>query len=92
MKLRAILRGENLWTVSETVQALLAYPVTIDGEAMTEVQLKKRKATTTRILTLAVNDDLVDLVATHTDPALAWAALKAAFSTGDQNQIFTLMG
>ena len=92
LKLRTILRGENLWTIFETVQAPAAYPTTIDGEAMTEVQLRRSKAMATRILTLAVNDDLVDMVATHADPALAWAALKAAFSAGDQNQILTLMG
>lgn len=78
--------------MSETVHAQLAYLVTIDGEAMIEVQLRKRKATATKILTIAVNDDLVDMVATHTDPALAWAALKTSFSAGDQNQILMLMG
>jgi hypothetical protein len=92
LKLRAILRGENLWAISETVQNPVVYPATIDGEAMTEVQLRKRKATATRILTLAINDDLVDMVAAHADPALAWAALKTAFSAGDQNKILTLMG
>ena len=91
LKLRAILRGENLWSIIEAVQSPLAYPATIDGEQMTEVQLRKRKATATRILTLAVNDDIVDVVASHADPALAWAALKTAFSAGDQSQILTLM-
>ena len=61
----------------------MVYPATIDGEAMTKVQLRKKKATTTRILTLAVNDDLVDMVAAHADPALAWAALEIAFLAGD---------
>jgi hypothetical protein len=55
----------------------------IDGEAMIEVHLKKKKATAMRILTLAVCDDLVDMVATHTDPASTWRGLKTAFSAGD---------
>jgi hypothetical protein len=57
--------------------------VMIDGEAMIEVHLKKKKATAMRILTLAVCDDLVDMVATHTDPASTWRGLKTAFSAGD---------
>ena len=85
LKLRAILRGENLWSITESVQSPLAYPATIDGEQMTEVQLRKRKATATRILTLALNDDIVDMVAANADPKLAWAVLKAAFSASDQS-------
>ena len=91
LKLRTILRGENLWSITENVQSPLAYLATIDREQMTEIQLRKRKATATRILTLAVNDDIVDMVALHADPALARVALKALFSTGDQSQILTLM-
>ena len=91
LKLRAILRGENLWTITDSVQSPLAFSVTIDGEQMTEIQLRKRKAMATRILTLVVTDDIVDMAASHADPALAWAALKAAFSAGDQSQILTLM-
>ena len=85
LKLRAILRGENLWTISEILQNPMVYPATINGEAMTEVQLRKRKATAMRILTLAVNNDLVDMVIAHANPALAWAVLKTTFSAGDQN-------
>ena len=53
------------------MQNPVVYPATIDSEAMTEVQLRKRKATAMKILTFAVNDDLVDMVTAHVDPALA---------------------
>ena len=91
LKLRAILKAENLWSITESVQIPLAYPATLDGEQMTEVQLRKWKATATQILTLAINDDIVDIVASHAYPVHTWAALKAAFSAGDQSQILTLM-
>ena len=71
LKLKAILRGENLQAISETVQNPLVYRTTIDGEAMTEVQLRKKNAIATRIHTLAVNNDLVDMVTAHVDPTLA---------------------
>ena len=83
LKLRAILRGESLWAMTEEESRPEQYPVTIDGEQYTQIQLKKRKAVACKILTMAVIDDLVDTIAAHTDPALAWKALKDAFHSGD---------
>ena len=61
----------------------MIYPVTIDSKVMTEVQLRKKKATEMRIFTLVVNDNLVDMVVMHTNLALARAALKTTFLAGD---------
>ena len=91
LKLRAILRGESLWAFTEEEIRPEVYPVTIDGEQYTQIQLKKKKAATCKILTMVVVDDLVDTVAAHTDPALAWRALKNAFHSGDQGQVLGLI-
>jgi hypothetical protein len=91
LKLRAILRGESLWAITEEEIRPDLYPVTVDGEQYTQVQLKKKKAAACKILIMAVCDDLVDTVAAHTDPALAWRALKDAFHSGDQGQVLGLI-
>ena len=44
------------------------------------------------MILLSVSDDLIDLIAEHSDPALAWKTLKEQFNSGDQSQILTLMG
>jgi hypothetical protein len=76
LKMRAYLRGESLWTITESEQRPAAFPVQIDGEQFTKVHLRKKKVVACRAIAMAVADDLVDLVAGHTDPALAWKALK----------------
>ena len=40
---------------------------------------------------LSVADDLIDLIAEHSDPVVAWKILKDQFNSGDQSQILTLM-
>ena len=92
LKMRAILRAEGQWAVTETQQMPTIFPVTIDNEAMTEAQLKKRKTLACRLILLSVSDDLIDLIGEHSDPALAWKTLKDQFNSGDQSQILTLMG
>ena len=52
----------------------------------------KKKILACRLILLSVTDDLVDLVAEHIDPAIAWKALKEQFNSGDQSQILTIMG
>ena len=44
------------------------------------------------MILLSISDDLIDLIAEHSDPALAWKTLKEQFNLGDQSQILTLMG
>lgn len=41
-------------------------------------------------LTMAVRDDLVDLVAKHEDPADAWAALQNHFQASNKSQVLLL--
>jgi hypothetical protein len=79
------LRGESQWALTESEQKLEAYPTTIEGEQFTEVQLRKKKALACRAITMAVADDLVDMVAGHIDPANAWKALKDQFHSGNQS-------
>jgi hypothetical protein len=90
--MKAYLRGESQWALTESEQKPEAYPTTIEGEQFTEVQLRKKKASACRAITMAVADDLVDMVAGHIDPANAWKALKDQFHSGNQSQILTLMG
>ena len=92
LKMRAILRGEGQWAITETEQLHAVFPITIDGEVMTEAQLKRKKTLACRLILLSVADDLVDLVVETSDPAIAWKTLKEQFNSGDQSQILTLMG
>ena len=92
LKMRAILRGEGQWAITETEQLHAVFPITIDGEVMTEAQLKRKKILACCLILLSVADDLVDLVAETSDPAIAWKTLKEQFNSGDQSQILTLMG
>ena len=91
LKLRAILRGESLWASTEEEIRPYQYPVTVDGEQYTQIQFKKKKATAFKILIMAVYDNLVDIVAIHIDPTLAWKALKDVFHSGDQGQVLGLI-
>jgi len=91
LKMRAILRAENQWSVTAEEQNHTAFPVNIDGELHTEAQLRRKKILACRLIILSVSDDLVDLIAEYSDPALAWTALKNQFQSGDQSQILTLM-
>ena len=92
LKMRAMLHAEGQWTIIETEQTHTVFPVTLDGEAMTEAQLKQKKTLACRLILLFVADDLIDLIAEHLDPAIAWKTLKDQFNSGDQSQILTLMG
>ena len=68
------------------------FPVTIDSEAMTEAQLRRKKTLACCLILLSVTNDLIDLIVEHSDPAIAWKTLKDQFNSGDQSQILTLMG
>lgn len=46
------------------------------------------KAKAIECLTLAVKDDLVDIVVEHKDSADAWQALHDQFQSGDTSQVF----
>ena len=91
LKMRAILRAEGHWGLTEEPQTHTTYPVTIDGEFYTEAQLKKKRAIACRLILLSVTDDLIDLIAEFSNPALVWKTLKEQFHSGDQSQILTLM-
>ena len=85
------MRGESLWAITEEEIRPDQYPVTVDGEQYTLAQLKRKKALACKILVMAVYDDMVDTVASHTNPTLAWRALKDAFHSGDQGQVLGLI-
>jgi len=50
LKMRAILRAKGQWIVTETEHTLAAFLVVIEGETLTETQLKKQKTLACRIL------------------------------------------
>ena len=75
-KMRAILCAEGQWTITATEQTYTMFLVTIDGEAMTKAQLRRKKTLACRLILLSVADNLIDLIAEHLDPAIAWKTLK----------------
>ena len=85
LKMRAVLRAEGQWSITETEQRPAAYPAMIDGETTTKAQLKKKKILACRLLLLSITDDLIDLIAEYTDPAATWKALKDQFNASDQS-------
>ena len=91
LKTRSILKAERLWFITETKQTPIDFPVTIQGEQFTELQLETRKAIARRLILTSVADDLISLIADYSDPSEAWNELKAQFASGDQLQILTLM-
>ena len=91
LKLRAMLRAESQWGITESEQNPVAFPATIDGEVIIEAHLKKKKGLACRLLILLISDDLIDLVVGYSDPALIWKTLQEQFHGGDQSQILTLM-
>ena len=92
LKIRAMLHAEGQWAITEIEQTHIVFPVTLDSEAMTEAQLKRKKILACRLILLSVADDLIDLIVEHSDPAIVWKTLKDQFNLGDQSQILTLMG
>jgi len=83
LKLRAVLQVEGLWAITENEQSPATYPVMIEGEALIEAQLKKKKVIASSLLLLSVFDDLIDIVAEYIDPTAAWKAFKDQFNVGD---------
>ena len=77
--MKAILRREGLWDITETHTTPAAFPAVIAGEQVTQTNLKKKKAAAMSALTLSVDNDIVD----H---------LKKAYASGDQSQILGLTG
>jgi hypothetical protein len=91
LKMRAILRREGMWDITENAFNLDAYPVVIDCVARMEVQVRKMKDTAVSGQILSVHNDIIDVVAAHRCPTAAWLALRNAFQFGDQSQILGLM-
>ena len=79
LKMRAILRAEGHWGLTEEPQTHTTYPVTIDGEFYTEAQLKKKRAIACRLILLSVTDDLIDLIAEFSDPLWCGKHSKSSF-------------
>lgn len=92
LKMRVVLRAEGQWSVTETEQNPGNFPATIEGELVTKAQLKRKKTLACQLLLLSVFDNLIDLIAEHTNPTAAWKAFKDQFNARDQSQILTVMG
>lgn len=91
LKMQAIFRAEGKWAVIEIEQNLTMFPPIIDGEAMIEAQLKKKKVLACILLLLSISDNLVGLVIEYSDPVMVWKTFKDQFNSGDQSQVLTLM-
>jgi hypothetical protein len=91
LKMRAKLRREGLWDITEKSFNPEAYPVVIDGIPRTEVQVRKMKDTAVSGLILSVHNDIIVVVVVHRCPVAAWLALRNAFQSRDQSQILGLM-
>jgi len=76
LKMKAMLRVEGQWGITEMEQIPAVFPTVIDGETLTEILLKKIKVLACCLLQLSVSDNLVDLIAKYSDPALIWKTLK----------------
>jgi len=48
------------------------------------------KASALFAIILSVIDDIVDIVVVHSNPMLAWEALKTIYHSGDHSQILIL--
>ena len=90
--MKAILRREGLWDITEMHTTPATFPVAIASEQVIETNLKKKKVVAMSVLTFSVGNDIVDTVATEEDPSLVWAALKKAYASGDQSEILDLTG
>jgi len=77
--MRAIFRRENWWSITKESFNPHAFPANVGRKYITAPQLELMKANAIFTLILLVNDDLVGTIAIHTDPALAWVALKASY-------------
>jgi len=76
LKMRAMLRVEGQWGVTSVEQNHTTFPITIDGETLTEAQLKKKNALACRLMLVSVSNDLIDLIADCKDPVQSWKVLK----------------
>jgi hypothetical protein len=76
LKVRALLRAEGLWELTDIQFSPASFPADYAGENVTAAKLKKMKVLIVKILTMSIKDDLIDTVAEHTNPSAAWAALK----------------
>ena len=85
------LRAEGLWTITETQHNPDAYLVTSDEEQISAISLQKKKFLACHFLLTSIAEHLIPTVARHTDPALAWNALKKRFFAGDNSQILSLL-
>ena len=87
IKMIAILKREGLWPLVGTKITTIAYPVTVEGVAYTEVKLNEAKQRALTGLTMSISDNLLRTIDQHDDPADAWSMLLAMSSAGDQQQI-----
>ena len=90
--MRAILKKKNWWEITQNELIPEAFSTNIADKSIMQVQLASIKVAAMSALTLFVLDDLIDTIAIHVDPTLAYAALKVAYWSGHQHQVLTLLG
>jgi len=68
LKMKVVLKVKGQWAIMEIVQTLVNLPATINGESYTKAQFKKKKVLPCHLFMLFVADNLVDLIAKHSNP------------------------
>ena len=85
LKVRAILRRENVWELTENHVTPAIFPAVVLGTQYTENSMRKAKNLALSGIQLSVADCLLGFVANFNDPALAWEALHLKYSSGNQS-------
>lgn len=69
VKTQTNLRVDGHWLITKTKQSPQAYPLTISGKVYDSVEsLDEKKAMVCRVLFNSISDELINMVADHTDP------------------------
>ena len=85
LKMKAILRRENVWELTEHHVTPAIFPAVVLGTQYTENSMRKAKNLALSGIQLSVADCLLGFVANFTDPALCWEALRLKYSSGNQS-------
>ena len=85
--MEAILRREKLWSLVETKQTPIAYPIPSGGVSFqNQKKLDSEKRVRGRLI-LSVADNLIELVARKQGPVDSWDLLCKMYNARDQQQI-----
>ena len=70
LKMKRNLRVESLRYITDEERKADSFTITLEGKNISEVIFNKRKALACQLIANSVNDDIVDFIKDHTDPAV----------------------